>query len=167
MDASPIDNVLLKDIMKYATVKVGHFEINYGDSHFRRSDNGNSMFNPFVGNYVLDAFTTEIGAEVYARSDGLIAMLAATGGEVHGQVTAPTARSLSTIGKLGFDKRFGDQFRFRLTGSFYANKAASNTPLHRRRGSRPTMTCREHRVDGNRERVVRRGPPWFLEQSER
>ena len=75
--------------MKYATVKVGHFEINYGDSHFRRSDNGNAMFNPFVGNYVLDAFTTEIGAEVYARSDGVIAMLAATGGEVHGQVTAP------------------------------------------------------------------------------
>jgi hypothetical protein len=138
MDASPIDNALLKDIMKYATVKVGHFEINYGDSHFRRSDNGNSMFNPFVGNYVLDAFTTEIGAEVYARSDGLIAMLAATGGEVHGQVTAPAARSLSTIGKLGFDQRFGDQFRFRLTGSFYANnKAASNTLYTGDRGGSP------------------------------
>ncbi len=138
MDASPIDNVLLKDIMKYATVKVGHFEINYGDSHFRRSDNGNSMFNPFVGNYVLDAFTTEIGAEVYARSDGVIAMLAATGGEIRGQVTAPAARSLSTIGKLGFDQRFGDQFRFRLTGSFYANnKAASNTLYTGDRGGSP------------------------------
>jgi hypothetical protein len=138
MDASPIDNVLLKDIMKYATVKVGHFEINYGDSHFRRSDNGNSMFNPFVGNYVLDAFTTEIGAEVYARSDGVIAMLAATGGEIRGQVTAPSARSLSTIGKLGFDQRFGDQFRFRLTGSFYANnKAASNTLYTGDRGGSP------------------------------
>ena len=138
MDESPIDNALLKDIMKYATVKVGHFEINYGDSHFRRSDNGNSMFNPFVGNYVLDAFTTEIGAEVYARSDGLIAMLAATGGEVHGQVTAPTARSLSTIGKLGFDQRFGDQLRLRLTGSFYANnKAASNTLYTGDRGGSP------------------------------
>ncbi len=119
-------------------MKVGHFEINYGDSHFRRSDNGNSMFNPFVGNYVLDAFTTEIGAEVYARSDGLIAMLAATGGEVHGQVTAPTARSLSTIGKLGFDQRFGDQLRVRLTGSFYANnKAASNTLYTGDRGGSP------------------------------
>jgi hypothetical protein len=138
MDASPIDNVLLKDIMKYATVKVGHFEINYGDSHFRRSDNGNAMFNPFVGNYVLDAFTTEIGAEVYARSDGVIAMLAATGGEVHGQVTAPAARSLSTIGKLGFDRRFGDELRIRLTGSFYANnKAASNTLYTGDRGGSP------------------------------
>ena len=28
-------------IMEYVTVKLGHFEINYGDAHFRRSDNGN------------------------------------------------------------------------------------------------------------------------------
>ena len=71
-------------LFEIATVRVGHMEINYGDAHFRRSDNGNAMYNPFVGNYILDAFTTEIGAEVYARSNGLIAMLGATGGEVHG-----------------------------------------------------------------------------------
>src|SRR6185437_4892810 len=101
--------------------KVGHFEINYGDSHFRRSDNGNSIYNPFVGNYILDAFTTEIGAEVYARSNGLIAMVGGTGGEVHGQVTAPQSRSMSILGKLGFDEKLDENFRFRLTGSFYAN----------------------------------------------
>jgi hypothetical protein len=128
VDASPIDNALLKSIMKYTTLRVGHFEINYGDAHFRRSDNGNGMFNPFVGNYILDGFTTEIGAEVYGRANGLISMLGVTGGEVHGQVTAPQSRSASVIGKLGVDKSFGDDFRFRLTGSFYANnKAASNT----------------------------------------
>ena len=86
------------------------------------------MYNPFVGNYILDDFTTEIGAEVYARSNGLIAMLGGTGGEVHGQVTAPQARSMSVLGKLGFDKSLDKDLRFRLTGSFYANnKAASNT----------------------------------------
>ena len=128
IDDSPIDNALLKGIMKYTTLRVGHFEINYGDAHFRRSDNGNSMFNPFAGNYILDVFTTEIGAEVYARSNGLIAMLGATGGEVHGQVTAPQKRSMSVLGKLGFDKALDKDLRFRLTGSFYANnKAASNT----------------------------------------
>src|SRR5581483_1042529 len=114
------------------------FEINYGDAHFRRSDNGNSMYNPFIGNYILDAFTTEIGAEVYARSDGIIAMLAGTGGEVHGQVTTPQSRSMSVIGKLGFDERFLDDMRFRLTGSFYANnKAASNTLFSGDRGGSP------------------------------
>jgi len=128
MDESPIDNALLNGIMKYTTLRVGHFEINYGDGHFRRSDNGNGMYNAFAGNYILDPFTTEIGAEVYARSNGLIAMLGATGGEVHGQVTAPQARSMSVLGKLGFDKNVVPKVRVRLTGSFYANnKAASNT----------------------------------------
>jgi hypothetical protein len=128
VDDSPIDNPLLKSIMKYTTLRVGHFEINYGDSHFRRTDNGNAMYNPFVGNYILDDFTTEIGAEVYLRSSGLIAMLGGTGGEVHGQVTAPQSRSMSVLGKLGFDEKLDDNFRVRLTGSFYANnKSASNT----------------------------------------
>jgi hypothetical protein len=138
VDNSPIDNAFLQSLMKYMTVKVGHFEINYGDAHFRRSDNGNSIDNPFVGNYILDAFTTEIGAEVYARSNGLIAMLAGTGGEVHGQVTAPQARSMSVIGKLGFDEKLDANFRVRLTGSFYANnKAASNTLYTGDRGGSP------------------------------
>jgi hypothetical protein len=128
IDDSPIDNPLLKSIMKLTTLRVGHFEINYGDSHFRRTDNGNGMYNPFVGNYILDDFTTEIGAEAYLRSSGLIAMLGATGGEVHGQVTNPTGRSMSVLGKLGFDTKLDETVRVRLTGSFYANnKAASNT----------------------------------------
>jgi len=128
VDESPIDNPLLKSIMKYTTLRVGHFEINYGDSHFRRSDNGNSMFNPFVGNYILDDFTTEIGAEAYVRPGPWITMLGVTGGEVHGQVTAPEKRSASVYGKFGFDKAYAGNMRVRLTGSFYANNgSASNT----------------------------------------
>jgi hypothetical protein len=138
VDASPIDNPLLNTIMEYTTLRVGHFEIDYGDSHYRRSDNGNSMFNPFIGNYILDAFTTEIGAEAYVRSHGIIAMLGTTGGEVHGQVTAPQARTLSVLGKLGFDTQLLDNVRVRLTGSFYANnKSASNTLYTGDRGGSP------------------------------
>ncbi|HEY7395466.1 MAG TPA: hypothetical protein VH559_11515 [Gemmatimonadaceae bacterium] len=145
IDDSPIDNPLLKSIMKYTTLRVGHFEINYGDGHFRRSDNGNGMYNPFVGNYILDAFTTEIGAEVYARSNGLIAMLGTTGGEVKGQVTNPQGRSMSVIGKLGVDKSFENILRFRLTGSFYANnKAASSTLYTGDRGGSPYYSVLEN-----------------------
>jgi hypothetical protein len=135
VDDSPIDNPLLKSIMKYTTLRVGHFEINYGDAHFRRSDNGNSMFNPFVGNYILDDFTTEIGAEAYVRPGPVIAMLGVTGGEVHGQVTAPEKRSASVLGKLGFDKQLAPDLRVRLTGSFYSNnKSGSNTLFSGDRG---------------------------------
>src|SRR5215831_13163803 len=31
VDASPIDNALLNSIMKYTTLKVGHFQLDYGD----------------------------------------------------------------------------------------------------------------------------------------
>ena len=78
--------------MEFVTLRVGHFEINYGDAHFRRTDNGNAMYNPFVGNYIMDAFTTEIGAEVYLRHKGVIAMGSITGGEVRGTVLTPDQR---------------------------------------------------------------------------
>ena len=68
VDASPIDWKPLNDIMKYVTIRAGQFEINYGDAHFRRTDNGNSIRNALVGNYIMDAFTTEVGGEVYARA---------------------------------------------------------------------------------------------------
>src|SRR5690348_11210293 len=128
IDESPIDNPLLNTIMKYTTLRVGHFEINYGDAHFRRTDNGQAMFNPFVGNYILDAFTTEIGGEMYLRSGPWMLMGGVTGGEVHGQVTTPAKRSASLLGKVGFDEQLTRDFRVRLTGSSYANgQSASNT----------------------------------------
>src|SRR5687768_10333216 len=68
IDDSPIDHALLNKLMQYVTIKAGHMEINYGDEHFRRTDNGNAMYNPFVGNLLMDAFTTEIGGEVYLRN---------------------------------------------------------------------------------------------------
>lgn len=128
IDASPIDNSILNGIMKYTTLRVGHFEIDYGDEHYRRSDNGQAMYNPFVGNFILDAFTTEIGGEVYLRNGPWLAMGGVTGGEVHGQVTSPSKRSESYLGKLGVDKEWSKNLRFRLTGSMYANgQSASNT----------------------------------------
>ncbi|HEU4996150.1 MAG TPA: hypothetical protein VFT29_15140 [Gemmatimonadaceae bacterium] len=128
IDASPIDYPLLNSIMKYTTVKMGHFEINYGDQHFRRSDNGQALFNPFVGNLIMDAFTTEIGGELYVRASGFLGMASMTGGEVKGQVTAPEKRSPSYIGKLGYDKQLTEDLRVRLTGSMYKNdQSASNT----------------------------------------
>jgi hypothetical protein len=128
IDASPIDIKPLHTLMKYATLKVGHFEINYGDAHFRRSDNGNAIYNPFVGNYIMDAFTTEVGAELYLRANGVIAMGSVTGGEIRGTVLNPRQRSASYIGKLGVDRDVRPNLRVRLTGSMYTTRdSASNT----------------------------------------
>jgi hypothetical protein len=127
IDESPLHVKVLEDVMKIVTVKAGHFEIDYGDAHYRRSDNGRALYNPFVGNLILDAFTTQIGAQVYARKNGLIAMGGVTGGEIHGEVRYPGQRGMALLGKLGFDRTFGDA-RVRLTGSAYHQaKGISNT----------------------------------------
>ncbi|HKQ56984.1 MAG TPA: hypothetical protein VJY35_03880 [Candidatus Eisenbacteria bacterium] len=138
IDDSPIDNEKLHALMKHLTLRVGHFEINYGDAHFRRSDNGNAFFNPFVGNLIMDAFTTEIGAEAYGRCGGLLGMVGVTGGEIRGQVQKPRERSASYLGKLGYDRQVTQNARVRLTGSFYTNKQAVNSTLYSgsRAGSR-------------------------------
>ena len=87
--------------MEIVTVRVGDFEINYGDAHFRRSDNGNALYNPFIGNYIMDAFTTQIGGEVYLKTGSIIAMGAMTAGELRGTVQTPGQRGPVFIGKLG------------------------------------------------------------------
>ena len=128
----------IDNLMKYVTLKVGHFEINYGDAHFRRTDNGNALYNPFVGNYIFDSFTTEIGGEVYLKANGFLAMGAITGGEIRGSVTSPDDRAPSFYGKLGVDRQVSELVRLRLTGSAYKTNRSLNNTLHSgdRAGSR-------------------------------
>ena len=133
-----IDNPALDNLMNYVTLKVGHYEINYGDAHFRRTDNGNALYNPFVGNYLLDGFTTEIGGEVYVRSNGFLGMVGITGGEIRGSVENPDGRAPSFYGKLGIDRQVNENVRVRLTGSAYTTSKSLNNTLHSgdRAGSR-------------------------------
>jgi hypothetical protein len=138
IDDSPVDVPALKSLMKYVTIKAGHFEVNYGDAHFRRSDNGNAMHNPFVGNLLMDAFTTEIGGEVYVRSGPWMVMGGVTGGEIRGNVTRPADRSLAFLGKVGYDNQLTDDLRVRLTGSMFQQAEAISNTLYAgdRAGSR-------------------------------
>lgn len=138
IDGSPWENAAFDNLMKYLTLRLGHFEINYGDQHFRRTDNGEAMFNPLVGNLIMEAFTTEIGGEAYVRAHDLMGMLAVTGGEVRGQVLKPENRSPSVIGKLGFDRQMNPDLRVRLTGSVYSTSKSNNNTLYSgsRSGSR-------------------------------
>ena len=130
IDDSPIDAAPLNKLMQYVTIRAGHFEINYGDEHFRRTDNGNAMYNPFVGNLLMDAFTTEIGGEVYLRKGPWMAMGGMTAGETRGQVTAPEKRSPAYLGKVGFDKEWNRNVRFRLTSSVFSQARSANQSLY-------------------------------------
>jgi len=130
IDDSPINFKPFTELMKYVTVKAGHFEINYGDGHFRRTDNGNAMYNPFVGNYVMDAFTTEVGGEVYVHDGWWQVMAGVTNGEVRGMVLNPGARSPAYLGKAGIDRKFTPDLRVRLMGSIIRQKSSANQTLY-------------------------------------
>lgn len=123
-----LNSDMMDRLWKNLTLKVGHMEVNYGDTHFRRSDNGNTLYNPFIENNLMDAFNTEIGAELYWQKSGVIAMVGITDGEIQGSVTKGKERQPSIYGKVGYDKTYGDRTRVRITGSVYDTRSSlSNT----------------------------------------
>jgi hypothetical protein len=130
---------LIDSIMTHVTIKVGQFDVDYGDQHYRRSDGGNTIYNPFIENYIMDEFATEMGGEIYYHTKwGLFAMGGITNGELDPTIVAQTKIDSATgkvnatdpafHGKLGYDKQLCKNFRLRATGSFYTDQsAASNT----------------------------------------
>ncbi|MFM8346867.1 MAG: hypothetical protein ACKOAR_02365, partial [Bacteroidota bacterium] len=121
-------SAFLDNLWKNLTLKVGHMEINYGDAHFRRSDGGNTFWNPWIENNIMDEFATEIGAELYWQKNGFLAMAGWTDGEIQGNVTKPKDRSPSIFGKAGIDRQINEDTRIRLTGSFLTTRSSvSNT----------------------------------------
>jgi hypothetical protein len=138
IDASPIDVSVLNTIMHYLTLRVGDFEVDYGDAHYRRSDGGDGLYNPLIGNYIMDAFTNEIGAEVYVRADDVIVMGGVTSGQNQGAITGPAQRSPSYLAKIGVDRHLSSDLRVRLTGSVYDNSHTDANTLYSgdRAGSR-------------------------------
>lgn len=105
-------------LMEFTRLRFGMDEINYGDTHFRRSDNARAMYNPFVGNYIMDAFTTEPFGEVSVFPGDFIGVLGVSNGRLN-QAPLDGDNGAVFYGKLGYDSQVNDDLRFRLTGSFY------------------------------------------------
>lgn len=121
-----IQKDFLSSLMDKVRIKVGHMELNYGDNHFRRTDNGAAILNPFVGNYIMDSFTTEVAGEVYYFDQGLLAMIGLSNGKLNQSVAESEIKTHATVyGKLGYDKQVNEDLRVRLTGSILN---VSNSP---------------------------------------
>lgn len=128
-----ISEGFMENLMKRVTIKIGHMENNYGDAHFRRSDNAQTIYNPFVGNLIMDSFTTEVGAEVYYQCDsGFLGMIGFSNGKLNQSVEESdgTTGGAALLAKLGYDKQITDDFRFRLTGSLYNTGYSSHLYLY-------------------------------------
>ncbi|HMR85817.1 MAG TPA: hypothetical protein PKE30_21890, partial [Niabella sp.] len=126
-------------LMQYATIKMGHMEINYGDQHFRRSDGGNTIHNPFIENYIMDAFATEIGGEVYLQNNGVMGMIGISNGLINGTHQQPVfaagtdttqyKRNPSVYLKGAVDKNLGE-VRVRGAASLYYNNSSGRSTLY-------------------------------------
>lgn len=123
-----IKSGFLQELMDVTTITIGMDEFNYGDAHFRRSDNARAIFNPFVGNYIMDAFSTEAFGEITVQKSGFLGVVGITNGKLNQGVVvnANTDNKISFFGKLGYDKQLKDDLRVRLTGSWYINKGTTN-----------------------------------------
>lgn len=149
-DKLPFKGKVWDDIMKITTIKIGHMEINYGDQHFRRSDGGHTLYNPFIENYILDAFTTEIGGEVLVRKNGLFGMIGVSNGMIKGNIDSLVAtpqddnihKSPAIYLKAGYDKQLTTDVRVRVAASYYTNKSSGGQTLYAgdRTGSNYFMT---------------------------
>ena len=136
-----LNSPLVDKLMKNVTFIIGQSDVDYGDQHFRRSDGGNTIYNPFVENYVMDEFATEIGMHAYykCQKTGLFVMGGITDGELDAVTYAPTKIDAKTgqlnkfppayLGKLGFDKQVNSDLRVRVSGSFYTVSSANSNTL--------------------------------------
>ncbi|QSE96310.1 hypothetical protein [Fulvivirga lutea] len=117
----------MSGFMEIATIRIGLDEFNYGDAHFRRTDNARAIYNPFVANYIMDAFSTEAFGELTLQKNGMLAVLGVTNGKLNQNVVVNdnSDNKPSFFGKLGIDKQLDDDKRVRLTGSWYLNKGTT------------------------------------------
>jgi hypothetical protein len=85
-DRSPGDMVFdqgyitLTNLSPYFDVKAGEFEIDYGHHQMDRTDNGQSMRNPLVGNYLVDPTAVQPGLELSGKQERFAWSLGVTNG---------------------------------------------------------------------------------------
>lgn len=128
----------LKSVMDIATIRVGVDQLNYGDAHFRRSDNAMAIYNPFVGNYIMDAYTVEPFIEINLQPKDYIVVVGISNGLLNptvdmtvtnratGAITGEKDLKTTFYGKLGIDRQVNDDLRVRFTGSFISERGYNN-----------------------------------------
>lgn len=157
---------LLENVMDFTTIKIGMMEVNYGDYHFRRTDNARAIYNPFVGNLIMDAFNTEAGAEIYFTPGDFLVMIGATNGKLNQSVATNNNNTPVFLGKAGWDKQMNEDLRLRLTGSFYTTADGNTNYIYfgDRTGSRYYLVMEDLNANPTDNPRSGRWNPTFINQ---
>lgn len=91
----PIAVPFVNNALKYVDIKVGAFEIDYGDQWMHRSNNADVQRNPLIGNFVLDPNSTEVGGEIITKPNRW-------GGALVGVASGTTTENFSEGRPLGY-----------------------------------------------------------------
>ena len=63
---APFEAGPLGQAFNYVNLKVGTFDLDFGDDNYRRSNNARVQRNPLIGNPLIDPNVEELGAELYS-----------------------------------------------------------------------------------------------------
>lgn len=107
------------NLMKYLTIKAGVMMPNYGDAHFYRSNNAAVINNPFVGNWIMDAYTTNPGLEVMYRNSGFLALVGTNNGRMNYGRGNDLGEDLVFNWKLAYDTDVTEDLKLRASLSGY------------------------------------------------
>ncbi len=123
-----------KGFMDNATISVGVNDINYGDYHFRRTDNADVMRNPFINNMGIEGYMQAGFLEVLYRMPSLNMFV--LGGITNGEVNPDDIAdgqgkdAYGFYGKAGWDSQISDSTRVRLTESLFMIEDTSKSRLY-------------------------------------
>jgi hypothetical protein len=122
---SDVSDWLNRTIFRFVNVKVGHFEIDYGDFHYRRSDNAWVQRNNLIGNTLIDPDVEEIGMEIYSKPQWLNWLVGISSGTTTENLNE--GRGIASIhGKLWRD--WGDDFRTSVSAYYVDHSDNPNLP---------------------------------------
>ncbi|HDR52646.1 MAG TPA: hypothetical protein ENN90_13685 [Mariniphaga anaerophila] len=118
------------NLMQNLTIRAGVMMPNYGDAHFYRSNNASVIQNPFVGNWIMDAYTTNPGLEIMYRKSGFLALVGTNNGRVNYGRGNDLGEDLVFNWKLAYDTEVTDDLRLRASFSgFHVGEGHSGAYL--------------------------------------
>jgi hypothetical protein len=141
----------LNNLFRYVDVKAGHFEVDFGNQHWVRSDNGQVLSNPLVGNYIVDVNTVEPGLELIGHPGPFRWVLGASTGTTTGDFKE--GRGIATHGKLEFKQ----QDRVHLAASYYRVDHSDNATGYPQNGSYSSLFA-GNRSGGRYSGILGGGP---------
>lgn len=130
-----ISDGFAKGFMDQTTIRMGVKDINFGDAHFRRTNNASVFNNPFVNNLAVEGMEDAAFIEVLYRipSANMFVLGGVTNDQVNPDDVVASEKSTSSpamYAKIGYDNQLSDALRVRVSESVFRNGGNGNNSFY-------------------------------------